>query len=389
MFDFILATAENPREAFHIGSLSVEWYGLIIVIGMIVGLAYACWQSKKVGLTPDDIIELFLWLIPLAIVFARLLYVLPRFDEYFGNKLLHGWEKFVHIIAIWEGGITIIGGLLGGLIGAVFFSLRHKKQTNFLNVVDLVVVPVFLGQIIGRWGNFVNQEAFGLPITNKALQFFPFGVYITDANGVSGDFKTIVDQHIAAGGGGNWFCATFFYEGVWNAIGVAIAVALWRKDYQKKYPGILMIFYLFWYCLGRFWLEFLRMDAVPVTKTACIIVSVIALVIGIVYVIARNSKLAYSRLRALASSGEKGAYVSEYEIANYERIGKIFASANTQSDKAGKKIAAFFAMLTLKICYVRKDEKDYLPLDRADVVVAKKGYKKRLKNIQKTATYQL
>ncbi len=389
MFDFILATKDNPREAFRIGSLSVEWYGLIIVIGMIVGLAYACWQSKKVGLTPDDIIELFLWLIPLAIVFARLLYVLPRFDEYFGNKLLHGWEKFVHIIAIWEGGITIIGGLLGGLIGAVFFSLRHKKQTNFLNVVDLVVVPVFLGQIIGRWGNFVNQEAFGLPITNKALQFFPFGVYITDANGVSGDFKTIVDQHIAAGGGGNWFCATFFYEGVWNAIGVAIAVALWRKDYQKKYPGILMIFYLFWYCLGRFWLEFLRMDAVPVTKTACIIVSVIALVIGIVYVIARNSKLAYSRLRALASSGEKGAYVSEYEIANYERIGKIFASANTQSDKAGKKIAAFFAMLTLKICYVRKDEKDYLPLDRADVVVAKKGYKKRLKNIQKTATYQL
>ena len=389
MFDFILATKDNPREAFRIGSLSVEWYGLIIVIGMIVGLAYACWQSKKVGLTPDDIIELFLWLIPLAIVFARLLYVLPRFDEYFGNNGLQGWEKFVNIIAIWKGGITIIGGLLGGLIGAVFFSLRHKKQTNFLNVVDLVVVPVFLGQIIGRWGNFVNQEAFGLPITNKALQFFPFGVYITDPSGVSGDFKTIVDRHIRAGGGGNWFCATFFYEGVWNAIGVAIAVALWRKDYQKKYPGILMIFYLFWYCLGRFWLEFLRMDAVPVTKTACIIVSVIALVIGIVYVIARNSKLAYSRLRALASSGKKGAYVSEYEIANYERIGKIFASANTQSDKAGKKIAAFFAMLTLKICYVRKDEKDYLPLDRADVVVAKKGYKKRLKNIQKTATYQL
>ncbi len=389
MFDFILATAENPREAFRIGSLSVEWYGLIIVIGMIVGLAYACWQSKKVGLTPDDIIELFLWLIPLAIVFARLLYVLPRFDEYFGNNGLQGWEKFVNIIAIWKGGITIIGGLLGGLLGAVFFSLRHKKQTNFLNVTDLVVVPVLLGQIIGRWGNFVNQEAFGLPITNKALQFFPFGVYITDPSGVSGNFKSIVDKHIAAGGGGNWFCATFFYEGVWNAIGVAIAVALWRKDYQKKYPGILLIFYLFWYCLGRFWLEFLRMDAVPVTKTACIIVSVIALVIGIVYVIARNSKLAYSRLRTLASSGEKGAYVNEYEIANYERIGKIFASANTQSDKAREKIAAFFAMLTLKICYVRKDEKDYLPLDRADVVVAKKGYKKRLKNIQKTATYQL
>lgn len=390
MFDFILATKDNPREAFHIGSLSVEWYGLIIVIGMIIGLLYACWQSKKVGLAPDDIIELFLWLIPLAIVFARLLYVLPRFDEYFGDNGLEGLDKFVNIIAIWKGGITIIGGLVGGLLGAVFFSLRHKKQTNFLNVVDLVVVPVFLGQIIGRWGNFVNQEAFGLPITNKALQFFPFGVYITDPSGVSGDFKSIVDKHIAAGGGGNWFCATFFYEGVWNAIGVAISVALWRKDYHKKYPGILMIFYLFWYCLGRFWLEFLRMDAVPITKTACLIVAILALAIGIVYVIARNSKLAYSRLRALENGGNvNGAYVTEYEIANYKRIGKIFGAANKQSDKAGDKIAAFFATLTLKICYVRKNEKEYLPIDESLVNVVPKGYKKRLKNIEKTATYQI
>lgn len=390
MFDFILATKDNPREAFHIGSLSVEWYGLIIVIGMIIGLLYACWQSKKVGLAPDDIIELFLWLIPLAIVFARLLYVLPRFDEYFGDNGLEGLDKFVNIIAIWKGGITIIGGLVGGLLGAVFFSLRHKKQTNFLNVVDLVVVPVFLGQIIGRWGNFVNQEAFGLPITNKALQFFPFGVYITDPSGVSGDFKSIVDKHIAAGGGGNWFCATFFYEGVWNAIGVAISVALWRKDYHKKYPGILMTFYLFWYCLGRFWLEFLRMDAVPITKTACLIVAILALAIGIVYVIARNSKLAYSRLRALENGGNvNGAYVTEYEIANYKRIGKIFEVANKQSDKAGEKIVAFFATLTLKICYVRKNEKEYLPIDESLVNVVPKGYKKRLKNIEKTATYQI
>lgn len=390
MFDFILATAENPREAFRIGSLSVEWYGLIIVIGMIIGLLYACWQSKKIGITADDTVELFLWLIPLAIVFARLLYVLPRFDEYFGDNGLEGWDKFVNIIAIWKGGITIIGGLVGGLLGAVFFSLRHKKQTNFLNVVDLVVVPVFLGQIIGRWGNFVNQEAFGLPITNKALQFFPFGVYITDPSGVSGDFKSIVDKHIAAGGGGNWFCATFFYEGVWNAIGVAISVALWRKDYQKKYPGILMIFYLFWYCIGRFWLEFLRMDAVPITKTACLIVAILALAIGIVYVIARNSKLAYSRLRALENGGNvNGAYVTEYEIANYKRIGKIFEVANKQSDKVGEKIVAFFATLTLKICYVRKNEKEYLPIDESLVNVVPKGYKKRLKNIEKTATYQI
>lgn len=389
MFDFILATAQNPREAFHIGSLSVEWYGLIIVIGMLVGLLYACWQSKKIGINADDTVELFLWLIPLAIVFARLLYVLPRFDEYFGDNGLEGWDKFVNIIAIWNGGITIIGGLVGGLLGAVFFSLRHRKKTNFLNVVDLVVVPVLLGQIIGRWGNFVNQEAFGLPITNEALQFFPFGVYITDPSGVSGEFRSIVDSHIAAGGGGNWFCATFFYESVWNAIGVAICVALWRKDYQKKYPGILMIFYLFWYCIGRFWLEFLRMDAVPVTKTACLIVAVLALVIGIVYIFARNSKLAYSHVRKLiATSRIDGAYITEYELANYKRVGRIFEIANRKSDKAGDKIASAFATLALGICFIRKDEKEYLALDESALInVVKNGYKKRLKNIEKTAVY--
>ena len=196
MTNFLLSTAQDPRVAFSIGGLTVQWYGLLIVCGMLLGLLYACWQAKKIGISSDDAVELFLWLIPLAIVFARLLYVIPRADEYFGNNGLEGWDKFVNIIAIWKGGITIIGGLVGGLLGAVFFSLRHKKETNFLNVVDLVVVPVLIGQIVGRWGNFVNQEAFGLPITNEALQFFPFGVYITDPSGVEGAFKSIVDSHI-------------------------------------------------------------------------------------------------------------------------------------------------------------------------------------------------
>lgn len=96
--------------------------------GYVARLALRLLASKKVGLTSDDVVELFLWLIPLAIVFARLLYVVPRWDEYFGNNGYHGLDKFVHIIAIWEGGITIIGGLVGGLLGAIFFTLRHKSK---------------------------------------------------------------------------------------------------------------------------------------------------------------------------------------------------------------------------------------------------------------------
>ena len=390
MFTSVLSTASDPRVAFTIGNLTVQWYGLLIVCGMLLGLLYACWQAKKIGITSDDAVELFLWLIPLAIVFARLLYVLPRAEEYFGDNGLEGWDKFVNIIAIWKGGITIIGGLLGGLLGAVFFTLRHKKQTNFLNVVDLVVVPVFIGQIIGRWGNFVNQEAFGLPITNPKLQFFPFGVLIDSPSGVSNEFYDVVHKHIAAGGGANWFCATFFYEGVWNTIGALICVAMWRKDYQKKYPGILMLFYLFWYCIGRFWLEFLRMDAVPVTKPACLAVALIALAIGIVYVIARNSQLAYRRVRGLVQTGAiGGAILTDYEVRNYKLVGKFFEKANATSENAGDKISAFFNRLVVNCVYSRKEQKEYLPVDwdTLEYYHVPKDYKRKFNQFKKEDVY--
>ena len=391
MTNFLLSTAQDPRVAFSIGGLTVQWYGLLIVCGMLLGLLYACWQAKKIGISSDDAVELFLWLIPLAIVFARLLYVIPRADEYFGNNGLEGWDKFVNIIAIWKGGITIIGGLVGGLLGAVFFSLRHKKETNFLNVVDLVVVPVLIGQIVGRWGNFVNQEAFGLPITNEALQFFPFGVYITDPSGVEDAFKGVVDSHIQAGGGGNWFCATFFYEGVWNTIGAIVCVLMWKKNYQKKYPGILMIFYLFWYCIGRFWLEYLRMDAVPVTKTACLIVAILALVIGVLYVLARTSRLAYLDVRKSAQKGMNGAILTEYEVKNYKFVGKLFEDVATDSQKSSDKAKKFFAELLLKIGYVRKSEPDYIPVDfqSADYYHVPKDYKRRFNAMKKQDVYDL
>lgn len=391
MTNFLLSTAQDPRVAFSIGGLTVQWYGLLIVCGMLLGLLYACWQAKKIGISSDDAVELFLWLIPLAIVFARLLYVIPRADEYFGNNGLEGWDKFVNIIAIWKGGITIIGGLVGGLLGAVFFSLRHKKETNFLNVVDLVVVPVLIGQIVGRWGNFVNQEAFGLPITNEALQFFPFGVYITDPSGVEDAFKSVVDSHIQAGGGGNWFCATFFYEGVWNTIGAIFCVLMWNKNYQKKYPGILMIFYLFWYCIGRFWLEYLRMDAVPVTKTACLIVAILSLVIGVLYVLARTSRLAYLDVRKSAQKGMNGAILTEYEVKNYKFVGKLFEDVATDSQKSSDKAKKFFAELLLKIGYVRKSEPDYIPVDfqSADYYHVPKDYKRRFNAMKKQDVYAL
>lgn len=381
-----ILSQKDPRIAFSIGNIDVQWYGIIIVFAMVLGLFYVLNECKRVNLNKDDAVELFLWVIPLAVVFARLLYIIPRADEYFP---WNSWDDFVHAIAIWEGGITIIGGLVGGVLGGIFFTIRHRKKINFGNTADLVVVPLLLGQIIGRLGNFVNQEAFGLPITNETLQTFPFGVYITRPSGVEGKYLKIVNDHILAGGGGNWFCATFFYEMVWNSIGLVFCLWMWRTNKIKKYPGIMLIFYFFWYCLGRFWLEFLRMDAVPITKVAMGVIAPVALVLLVVYVLLRNSQLSYKMVRKLAQENRlNGALLTEYDVKNYQRVGKIVSNEKN----------------TLRVLYVGLpkfrskssagsendvDKREFIPIDFNNVPYyhVSKDYRAKFRRFVKTEAY--
>lgn len=357
MFDSIFAI---DRVAFSIGSLEISWYGIIIVFAMLLGLAYVCVQGKKVNLTADDGIELFLWVIPLAIIFARVFYVLPRADEYFPWD---SWDKFVDAIAIWEGGITIIGGIFGGILGGIFFALRKRKKCNFGNVADLVVVPLLLGQIIGRLGNFVNQEAFGLPIKNEALHFFPFGVYITDPSGVEHEFKHIVDANVPG-----WFCATFFYEMVWNFIGLVGCYWAWKNGKNKKYPGILLIVYFFWYCLGRLWLEFLRLDAVPVTKVACGVIVPVAVIAFVLYILVCDSRESYFRISALAKAEAlEGCALTQFDVKNYAFVGKVLANAKNP----------------LRILYGKNAEYIDVDFDKIDYYKVPKHYKARFRQIMK------
>ena len=368
MLTNLLATASDRTTAIQIGNLEIKWYALFIVFSMIIGLAYVCVECKKIKLKTDDAIELFLWIIPLAIVFARLLYIVPgRVDEY----PLNSWDDFVNFIAIWNGGLTIIGGIVGGIIGGVIFTIRHRKQCNFGNVADLVIVPLLSGQIIGRLGNYVNQEAFGLPITNESFQCFPFGVYIYEPHGVSGDFEAIVRKHIADGGGGNWFCATFLYEMCWNFIGLIFCLVFWKKDKNLKYPGFMLIFYFFWYMLGRFWLEFLRMDAVPVTKVLCGVVAPIAAIFGAAYILYCNSREAYKRVRSFAQGGiNKDTALTEFDVKNYKFVGKLYA---------GKKNP-------LKFLYGKEE---YLAVDfeGAEYYHVPKHYKNRFRQFKKTEAF--
>ena len=315
------------RIAFRIGSVEVAWYGILIVLGMLTGLLIVLSQCKRINLNFDDAVEFFLWVIPLAVIMARLLYVMVRPEEYFNSA---DWKEnstdaFVNMIAIWDGGITIIGGILGGLVGVILFWIRKRKKANFGQIVDLVVPALLVGQLFGRVGNFINQEAFGKPASMLGIpEKFPFSVYIDNPSGVEPEYHDLVYSNTPG-----WFAATFFYEMCWNAIGAAIAFVVWRKN--KRYPGILAFFYFFWYFLGRGLLEYVRIDAVPVTQIACFVVVPFAVVLAGAFILACENHMAFKKINNAMKDGIFGdVYFSNWEVKNYlvsvkiiEKCGKI------------------------------------------------------------------
>lgn len=315
------------RIAFRIGSVEVAWYGILIVLGMLTGLLIVLSQCKRINLNFDDAVEFFLWVIPLAVVMARLLYVMVRPEEYFNSA---DWKEnstdaFVNMIAIWDGGITIIGGILGGLVGVILFWIRKRKKANFGQIVDLVVPALLVGQLFGRVGNFINQEAFGKPASMLGIpEKFPFSVYIDNPSGVEPEYHDLVYSNTPG-----WFAATFFYEMCWNAIGAAIAFVVWRKN--KRYPGILAFFYFFWYFLGRGLLEYVRIDAVPITQIACFVVVPFAVFLAGAFILACENHMAFKKINNAMKDGIFGdVYFSNWEVKNYlvsvkiiEKCGKV------------------------------------------------------------------
>ena len=322
------------RIAFRIGSVEVAWYGILIVLGMLTGLLIVLSQCKRINLNFDDAVEFFLWVIPLAVVMARLLYVMVRPEEYFNSA---DWKEnstdaFVNMIAIWDGGITIIGGILGGLVGVILFWIRKRKKANFGQIVDLVVPALLIGQLFGRVGNFINQEAFGKPASMLGIpEKFPFSVYIDNPSGVEPEYHDLVYSNTPG-----WFAATFFYEMCWNAIGAAIAFVVWRKN--KRYPGILAFFYFFWYFLGRGLLEYVRIDAVPITQIACFVVVPFAVVLAGAFILACENHMAFKKINNAMKDGIFGdVYFSNWEVKNYLVSVKII-------DKCGKVARKFYGI---------------------------------------------
>lgn len=223
----------------------VSWYGVIIGTGFLVAIIIACELMKERDLKKDFPFDLIWWIFPLAIIGARLYYVIftPEYN----------WT-FLEILNIRSGGLAIYGGIIGGAIGLIICCLIKKQ--NILKTIDVAAPCLILGQAIGRWGNFINQEAYGYEITNPNLQWFPIGVYIENQSG--------------------WYLATFFYESMWNLIGFFLLVILLRKC---KATGVCLGGYLTYYGLGRVWIEGLRTDSLYIANTSIRVSQLLSLVL--------------------------------------------------------------------------------------------------------------
>ncbi|SES39158.1 prolipoprotein diacylglyceryl transferase [Salisediminibacterium halotolerans] len=253
----LLAGAIDPI-AFETGALTVYWYGIIIAFAVFVGYFVAQKEAKRQNFPEDTIADLLLISIPLAIIGARLYYVTFRFDHYADNPL--------HILFIWEGGLAIHGAIFAGVIAAIVFTKR--KSLSFWKLADVLAPALLLGQAIGRWGNFINQEVYGGEVSRSFLEqlFLP---------------KRLIEQMFINGA---YHQPTFLYESLWSLLGVGVLVWLRRKPFLRT--GEIFLGYVIWYSVGRFIIEGIRTDYLLLFDTIRVaqLVSAAAVIFAIVWI---------------------------------------------------------------------------------------------------------
>ena len=221
-----LGISVNPPRSISLGPLNIYFYGIIIACGLVLAVLYCMNRSKEFGIKEDDILDGVLWVTPFAICCARAYYCIFAWQEYAADP--------ISVLYIWNGGLAIYGGVIGALIGvSVLCKLKKIKLPAML---DLVLLGFLIGQSIGRWGNFMNREAFGAPTDS----FFRMGLY----NTVTGQTE--------------FYHPTFLYESVWNLCGFVLLHFLSKR---RKYDGQIALCYAAWYGLGRCIIEGLRMDS--------------------------------------------------------------------------------------------------------------------------------
>ncbi len=211
------------KETLDFLGLSIHWYGIIIAIGIAVAFFYGMKICEGHGVSKDNITDVLLYGLPSSIVCARIYYVVFNWEEY---------DNFLDVFKIWNGGIAIYGAVIGACLSTYIYC--RCKKINFLKVFDVGAFGLLIGQIFGRWGNFVNAEAFGSPT------LLLWGMQISE-----------ISENIA-------FHPTFLYESLWN---LCVLVLLISRRKKRSFDGEMFLSYIILYGLGRFWIEGLRTDS--------------------------------------------------------------------------------------------------------------------------------
>lgn len=252
------------RVFFSIGPITVYWYSILIMISVLIGYYFSLRESEKNGLQKKFISDLVFYLVIVAILGARVYYVIFNFDVF--------RDRLLDILKIWEGGLAIYGAIIFSIIFIIYYS--KKKDKNSLLVLDTLTPYLILGQAIGRWGNFFNSEAHGSSTSLEYLQklhlpkFIIKGMYIN----------------------GNYYIPTFLYESIWCCIGFIVLLFIRKKD-KYDHPGILLFTYFIWYGIGRFLIEGLRTDSLYFfSLRVSQIVSIILILIGLIGIIKIKKK---------------------------------------------------------------------------------------------------
>ncbi|MCM3730392.1 prolipoprotein diacylglyceryl transferase [Fictibacillus nanhaiensis] len=259
------------RVVIALGPIQIYWYGVIIMSGAFIGLLIATRESERLYLPRETFVDLVFFAIPISIIFARVYYVIFKWEYYSAHPN--------QILAIWEGGLAMHGVLIGAILTIIVFA--KVREISFWKITDILAPSLILGQAIGRWGNFINQEAHGGPVSRGFLEdlFLP---------------EFIINQMYIEG---TYYHPTFLYESLWNFGGFIVLMSLRRTNLRR---GELFLTYIIYYSFGRFFIEGMRTDSLMLTENLRIaqVISIVLILVAIQIIWYRRKK-GYANIRYL------------------------------------------------------------------------------------------
>lgn len=267
------------KTAFEIGGFGIQWYAICIATGALLGYFIFKQEGLAFGVPEDDLLDLVFWGIILGLIGARLYYVLFSLDNYIHNP--------IEIFNVRGGGMAIYGGVIAGM--ATLYTICRQRNLSFVSILDAASPAMLLAQAIGRWGNFVNQEAHGDVVSRTFLESLGLPQWLIDQMNIDG----------------NYYHPTFLYESLWNVLGFVI-ILLTRHRLKSLKQGDVMAFYLIWYGTGRAVIEGMRTDSLylgPLRVSQWL--SIIMIIFGVIWMIYRRNdkRIPYYHEIRLARNG--------------------------------------------------------------------------------------